>query len=204
MQGRARFQTANALAATAAARALDVGIPEIADALMEFRNDRDNPGRMNLFSVQGRSVLIDYGHNPAALQGICDVVRTWPTGRAIAVFGLPGDRSDDLLRDSAKVLGCGFQEVILREDQDLRGRQPGELPHMLQEVIRSTHPNLPTEIVPDEIEALDRALERSSKSDLLVLLCEKPDRAIAHLHSLGAIADDGAEAWSAAGLLSER
>jgi cyanophycin synthetase len=204
MQGRARFQIANALAAAAAARALGVGIPEIADALMDFRNDRDNPGRMNLFSVNGRSVLIDYGHNPAALQGICEVVRKWPSGRAIAVFGLPGDRSDDLLRDSAKVLGCGFQEVILREDKDLRGRQPGELPRMLQEVIRSSHPDLPTEIVLDELEALDQALDRASDTDLVVLLCEKPDRVLAHLKSRGAMVDAGAEAWSPAESVSER
>ena len=104
-------------------------------------------------------------------------------------MGLPGDRSDELLRESAKVLGCGFEYVIIREDKDLRGRDPGEVPRLLLESIRSNCPDIVSEIVCDEMEALDKALERSSEGDLIVLLCEKPDPAIRRLQELGADAE---------------
>jgi len=39
------------------------------------------------------------------------------------------------------------------------------------------------------MKALDKALERSSEGDLIVLLCEKPEPAIRRLQELGADAE---------------
>ena len=184
--GIARFQTANALAAIAAAAAADVSAEAGAAALTSFRSDRDNAGRMNLYAVNGRYVLLDYGHNPAALQAICDFVSRWPTGRAIGVLGLPGDRADSLIAESAKVAGCGFQTVIIREDKDLRGRQPGEVPNLLHSNIAQSYPGLPTEIIPDEIKAIRAALGRAAAGDVVVVFVEKVAAATEALVKLGA------------------
>jgi cyanophycin synthetase len=45
----------------------------------------------------------------------------WGKARAIAAVTLPGDRRDDLLRESARLVADGFDRVVLYEDADLRG-----------------------------------------------------------------------------------
>jgi cyanophycin synthetase len=186
--GMASFQVANAMAALAAAIAVGVDRNIAAAGLREFRSDRDNAGRMNLYCVDERYVLLDYAHNPAALQAICNFISRWPSGRAVGVLGLPGDRSDSLLEQSARVAGCGLGTVILREDKDLRGRKPGEVPEMMRRTIASSYPDLPVEVVPDELEAIRRAVERAKRGDVIVVFVEKVAAAVEMLTSLGATA----------------
>ena len=186
--GMAGFQVANAMAALAAVIAVGVDRDIAASGLREFRSDRDNAGRMNLYRIDERYVLLDYAHNPAALQAICNFVSRWPSGRAVGVLGLPGDRADSLLEQSARVAGCGLGTVILREDKDLRGRKPGEMPEMMRRVIASSYPDLPVEIVPDELDAIRRAVECANRGDVVVVFVEKVAAAVEMLMSLGATA----------------
>jgi cyanophycin synthetase len=184
--GLAGFQVANAMAALAAVIAVGVDRDVAASGLRDFRSDRDNAGRMNLYCIDERYVLLDYAHNPAALQAICNFITRWPSGRAVGVLGLPGDRADSLLEQSARVAGCGLGTVILREDKDLRGRKPGEVPEMMRRVITSSYPDLPVEIVPDELQAIRRAVERANRGDVIVVFVEKVAAAVDMLTSLGA------------------
>jgi cyanophycin synthetase len=184
--GLAGFQVANAMAALAAVIAVGVDRDVAAAGLREFRSDRDNAGRMNLYCIEERYVLLDYAHNPAALQAICNFISRWPTGRAVGVLGLPGDRADTLLEQSARVAGCGLGTVILREDKDLRGRKPGEVPDMMRRVIASSYPDLPVEIVPDELDAIQRAVQLANPGDVIVVFIEKVAEAVEMLMSLGA------------------
>ena len=48
------------------------------------------------------------------------------TGRAIGVIGIPGDRRDDDQQEYGAIAATAFDEIIVREDSNLRGRQPGE------------------------------------------------------------------------------
>ena len=75
--------------------------------------------------------------------------------------------------------------MIIREDKDLRGRRPGEVPELLREEIVRTHPHLPLDVVPDEKEALNTAMRIAAPGDLIVLFCEKPEGAITFLRNLG-------------------
>jgi UDP-N-acetylmuramyl tripeptide synthase len=183
--GLAGFQTANAMAALAAVRAIGVDRKVAAEALQQFQSDRNNAGRMNLYCVNDRYILLDYGHNPAALQAICDLVTRWPAGKAIGVVGLPGDRSDSLLAESARVAGCGFDAVVIREDKDLRGRSPGEMPELLRRVISEAYPELPLEVVPDEVEAIRYAMSLTNEGDVVVVFAEKVAEAVQTIAGMG-------------------
>jgi cyanophycin synthetase len=185
--GLARFQVANAMAAVACAAAVGVDRRVAGDALRHFHSDRNNAGRMNLYCVDERYILLDYGHNPAALQAICDLVSRWPTGKAIGVLGLPGDRADSLIEDAARVAGCGFDAVIIREDKDLRGRKAGEMPTMLHRILSEAHLNLPLEIVPDELTAIREAVRRADEGDVVVVFAEKVAEAVKMLSGMGAV-----------------
>ena len=185
--GLARFQVANAMASIACTLAMGTERRVVGDALRHFHSDRDNAGRMNLYCVDERYILLDYGHNPAALQAICDFVSRWPSGKVIGVVGLPGDRADALIEESARVAGCGFDTVIIREDKDLRGRKKGEMPEMLRRVIAEAHPDLPLEVVPDELTAIQEAVRHAKEGDVVVVFAEKVADAVRMLSSMGAV-----------------
>jgi cyanophycin synthetase len=183
--GLARFQIYNAMAALAACIAVGCTPERAVSGLAAFRSDRHNAGRMNLYELDGRYVMLDYGHNPAALREMCAFVRRWSQGKATGVIGLPGDRADSLLRESARVAGCGFDSIIIREDLDLRGRRSGELPELIRSVLASEYPHLSMQTILDEVEAVRAAVAASQPGDIVIAFCEKVDRVAADVCSLG-------------------
>src|SRR4029079_7672162 len=107
--GAALFSAANALAAAAAARAMGLTAVEVCEALGTFDAAHDNPGRGQLFDVRGVHVLVDYAHNPAAIEAVGDLVRQiWGSEHAVAAVTLPGDRRDDLIADCARKISDAF------------------------------------------------------------------------------------------------
>jgi len=168
--GAATFNVANALAAVAASRALGVPVPVLRQALRRFVADRHNSGRQNVFDVAGGKLVIDYGHNPAAFEAMGPVLRRWAKGgRVIGIFGVPGDRADSVLRDSARIAARIFDQIVVKEDDDKRGRRPGEVARLLRETIVAERPDLPCEIVLDEREALEAGLAAMRGRDVAVM-----------------------------------
>jgi cyanophycin synthetase len=170
--GTARCQTANALAAAAAARARGVARETVAAALGRFRGDRHNPGRLNFYRVGRGTVLVDYGHNPAAFAAICELAAGWHDRRTTAVFTVPGDRDDRLLADAARVLARGFDRLIVREDRDLRGRQRGDVARILCEAVAAVNPGGDCTVILDERAALRRAIETMVEGEVVAIFYE--------------------------------
>jgi cyanophycin synthetase len=174
--GTAEFQIANVLASAAACRAVGVDRQTIASALATFRLDQHSAGRLNLFALAGGYVLLDYGHNPAAIQAVCRTVSQWGATRITQVMTVPGDRSTALIEEAARAALCGPDRVIVREDTDRRGRRVGEIAEILASVLRRERPTLPVEIVLDELEAVATAVREMQSGELVVALCEELDK----------------------------
>jgi cyanophycin synthetase len=187
-RGLARFQIQNAMAAVAACRALGIGVAQIRSGLRAFVADEHNPARANLFAVAGGYVLFDYGHNSAAFDAICDTARAWPNDDRVCVLGVPGDRADRIIREAGAAAARGFERIIVREDHDRRGREPGEVPRLLIEGIRSERPDATIETVSDEREAISRALDTGGPDSLVVAFCDDCDAVREYLASRGAVA----------------
>lgn len=175
MKGRARHNVANVLAAVAACRALGLDIPKIAKALAGFKGDfSDNPGRLNLFRIGGYRVLLDYGHNPAAYRAILQTAQGLGARRLVGVIGVPGDRCDELILESGRIAGAGFQQLYIKEDVDLRGRMPGEVAALLRQgALAGGLRKDNIEIILGELEAVGRALTKAQAGDLVVIFYEK-------------------------------
>jgi cyanophycin synthetase len=185
--GAARFAAANALAAAAAARAMGLTAVEVCEALGTFDAAHENPGRGQLFEVGGVHVLVDYAHNPAAIEAIGDLVRQiWGSEHAIAAVTLPGDRRDDLIADCARMVADSFRRVVLYEDVDLRGRAHGEVPEIVRLEIAARHPELAMTTVTTVAEALPAALSMANPGDVVVLLHEAVGPVLEVLVALGA------------------
>jgi cyanophycin synthetase len=167
--GTARFQILNLLAAFAACRALGIAADSIAAALTDFGDGTQNRGRMNLYSVNGGYVVADYGHNIGAFQAICEMIAAWHASETIGVIALPGDRSDQSREQAAQAASCGFSRMIIREDNEKRGRVPGEVAEHFLRSVKAIHPAMDATIVVDEMEAYQVGLRQAGPGKVVVL-----------------------------------
>jgi cyanophycin synthetase len=186
--GTAGYAAANALAAIAAA--VCMGVPrEAMPRLMKDFGMGDNPGRGMLFRRGDIHIAVDYAHNPAAIAAVTGALhRRWGSEHCVAAVTLPGDRRDDVVTDSARVLAEGYGRVVCYEDQDTRGREPGELRGLLVEAVTAHRPDTRCETATTLAEAVDKALAMTRPGEVLLLLYEKLEPVLALLDSLGAAA----------------
>jgi cyanophycin synthetase len=126
---------ANALAAAGGARALGATIAEVAHGLTDFRPDADrSPGRLNLFRLGAKVIIVDYAHNEAGIAAVLDVaegIAGGAAGRAApitVIIGTAGDRPDDTLRGIGRIAAERAQRVAVKQaSRHLRGRTPESL-----------------------------------------------------------------------------
>lgn len=172
MDGMATFQVANILAASLAALSAGANMADLVEALLSFDPIHENQGRMNIYKVGKGYVILDYGHNPDAIAKIGELINSFGTYKKTAVFGLPGDRSDDLIQLSAHSVARHFEKVILKDDTDLRGRAIGEIPMTLAEIFKNSYPNLEHEIILNDCQAIKTTLEKISENEIVVIFFE--------------------------------
>jgi cyanophycin synthetase len=192
--GRARMNVANALAAAAAAWASGAHLHDIRQGLRTFTTSFfQAPGRLNLVEVAGTRVVIDYCHNVDGMRQLADFVNRMMVdpqtrsngksapqpraGRAIGVIGIPGDRRDQDQREYGALAGGAFDEIIIREDKNLRGRQPGETAGNVVDGIRAARAGgkartSKVDKVLDEASAVKAALRRAQPGDLVVVCAD--------------------------------
>jgi cyanophycin synthetase len=173
MNGAAQFQIGNLLAAIAACRAFGVEQDVLLKSLISFSSWANNPGRANLYRLNGGHVMVDYGHNTQAFDAICRLTSSWNDRRVTGIITIPGDRDDSIIDRAARVAARGFNKVIVREDHDLRGRKPGDVAGIVCRAIKEVSPATECEVVLDELEALRRAVSQMIKGEVIVLFYEK-------------------------------
>ena len=131
LNGCARYNIANALAATAALAATGFGNAEIVAGLRSFVSDsKHNPLRSNVFDVEGVTVIVDYAHNCAAYAALAETARAMTPGRVVGVVAAPGDRRDADLVDIGRTCAAGFDELVVYETEN-RGRKAGDVAALL-------------------------------------------------------------------------
>jgi cyanophycin synthetase len=184
--GKIDFQVMNALAATAAAWAAGLNPAMIARALTTFETDEVTvPGRFNRMEVNGIELIIDYGHNPAALAALGQAIRALEPRYTSMALTLPGDRRDSDLRESVLATLPYVDEYVLYEPEDRRGRLEGEICERMR---RDLPPDKPYQMVDGQFEAMRRGLQRLKPGDRLVVIVEHVDEALAYVQSLAAAA----------------
>ncbi|HET9292092.1 MAG TPA: Mur ligase family protein, partial [Actinomycetes bacterium] len=195
--GRARMNVANAMAAAAAAMAAGAHVHDIRAGLRSFTTSYEvAPGRLNLFEVDGYRVIVDYCHNAAGMRMLGDFVdrlATPPKGgdimarRRTGVIASPGDRRDKDIRELGEVAARHFDALIVREDRNLRGREPGEVAELVAAGARAGAADggrcRSLEVVLDELEASCLALDRANPGDLVVLCADQVESIVDELQS---------------------
>jgi cyanophycin synthetase len=189
--GAAPYAAHNALAAIAAARALGASPDVIAQRLADFDPAADNPGRGTLLRCGEVTVFLDYAHNPAALAAVLRTLhRLFGPDRCVAAVTLPGDRRDDLLAASAQVLADGVTRAVLYDDEDPRGRAPGEVSALVEREMRARRPQLRAIRADGYRAAVTEALRLAAPGDVVLVVYENLQPMLALLGELGAVPAD--------------
>jgi cyanophycin synthetase len=172
LQGAARHNTANALAAAALAFATGVSMADVRRGLTTMTQE-ENPGRGNVFDVDGFKVIIDFAHNPQAIEALLDMAGAMQGKRKVLCFAQAGDRPDDLIRELARnAWEKGLDRVIVSElAHYYRGRGPGEVYGLIRdELLRCGAHEDQIEHNDEEIESFDSALAWAQPGDLVIML----------------------------------
>lgn len=179
--GAARHNIANALAAAALTEGLGVSLDDIRRGLMTMAPS-DNPGRCNLYDVGDVKLLVDFAHNPAAMQSLFDMARALPAKRRLLAFGQAGDRPDESIRELARSANAiGLDAVVVSELAEYhRGREHGEVFGVIRdELVRCGVAASDIHHFDDELASLNFGLQWAQPGDLLILLDLGRDPAVA-------------------------
>jgi cyanophycin synthetase len=171
--GAARFQLGNVLPAIATAYVQGMRYDDIRAGLLSFfPSPALTPGRLNLMRVRRGRVLVDYAHNPAAVAGLMDMVQRLPARRRLAVVAVPGDRRDEDAHEVGR-LAASLDQVIVKEDDDLRDRPPGEMAGIIVDgLVAGGMARDRVEIVRSERAAVERLLALLDEHDIGVVLAD--------------------------------
>ncbi len=133
--GLAKHNVANALAAAGGARGMGATLAQVRDGLTDFAPSTErSPGRLNLFRLGARTVIVDFAHNEAGVDAVLDVAEGVAAGGAgrtapiTVIIGTAGDRPDDTLRGIGRIAAKRAQRVAIKETRKyLRGRTPSSI-----------------------------------------------------------------------------
>ena len=203
--GLARHNVANALAAAGGARGLGATLAQVRDGLSDFAPSSDrSPGRLNLFRLGSRVVIVDFAHNEAGINAVMDVAEGIAAGGAgrtapiTAIIGTAGDRPDDTLRGIGRISATRAQRVAIKETRKyLRGRAAGAVVGELLAGVKAggmSAGDVP--VYPSETAALKAELNGAASNGhgrgadaprVIVLMChEEREEVFDLLKSLGA------------------
>jgi cyanophycin synthetase len=173
--GKARFNIANALAASLAAFAAGIEMDDIRGGLTTFHpTPFQAPGRANLYEFRDFRVMIDYCHNAHGMAMVAPFLASIKRGRLVVVLNAPGDRRLEDFDAITKEAAPHFDRVILRDDEDLRGRPPGEVVgHLRDGLIRHGMKADAIEEAKNESDAVRRALATARRDDLVVVFADR-------------------------------
>lgn len=203
--GLARHNVANAMAAAGGARGLGATLAQVRDGLSDFAPSSDrSPGRLNLFRLGSRVVIVDFAHNEAGIDAVMDVAEGIAAGGAgrtapiTAIIGTAGDRPDDTLRGIGKIAAKRAQRVAIKETlKYLRGRSAAAVTgELLAGVKAGGMASSDVPVYPSETAALRAELNGAASNGhgrgadaprVIVLMChEEREEVFELLKSLGA------------------
>jgi cyanophycin synthetase len=180
--GNIAFQIENAMAAVGAGWALGLDWEIICAGLGSFINDTQTaPGRFNLFTHRGATLIADYGHNPDAIRALVRAIDNMPANRRSVVISGAGDRRDEDIRQQTEILGDAFDEVVLYQDRCQRGRADGEVLHLLRQGLENAKRTREIKEIHGELVAIDAAFSGLKAGELCLILIDQVEEALGYI-----------------------
>ena len=167
--GKAGFMIENVLPAALAAYILEIPVENIKNALYSFHpNEEQMPGRMNITSIAGRNIIVDYSHNPHGFKAFSGFIKNLKEEKTGIITGVGDRRKEDII-EVGQLAAEMYDRIIIRVDKDTRGRKPEEIIALVREGVHQQKPELSCEVVPETKAALKHALDHSNEDSYIVV-----------------------------------
>ena len=170
--GKADFNIANVLAATLAAYTNKIKLGVIREALRSFVPSQETtPGRMNIYELNEFTVVLDYAHNPHGVRALGKFVSSLEGNKVGVITGVGDRRDEDIVamgEEAAKI----FDEIIIRHDEDMRGRTYEEIDGLLCTGIQRVDKNKPISYYGNECDAVEQVLREGKRGSVIVVLVD--------------------------------
>lgn len=181
----------NIMAALAAVSMFVDDSERILKALSDIKCDLStNPGRQNILEFGDYKVILDYGHNSEAFNEVLSIAKNLNPSRLTSIITAPGDRMDKYIKELGTIAAGFSDKIIVREQADLRGRQPGESSKIIKSgVLEKGFDEKDIIIILKEEEAIVHAMKNAIKDEVIVLFTQCLDIVIpainTYLESIG-------------------
>jgi cyanophycin synthetase len=168
--GKAIFMIQNILPAVLAGFVRNYKIEDMRLALETFiPSPTQTPGRMNLFQFKNFQVMVDYAHNSAGFAAISKFLEKVAAKPKVGIIAGVGDRRDSDIINLGKLAAGMFDEIIIRQDKNLRGRTDQEIIDFMLQGVHSIDKTKNVKVIPTEREAIEYAIKNAVKGAFLVI-----------------------------------
>jgi len=168
--GKARFMIQNVLPAVLTGYIQGFDLRDIKMTLESFiPSPSQTPGRLNLFKFKGFDVLLDYAHNAAGMHALREFIQNLSGTPKVGIIAGVGDRREEDIEEIGEIAAMMFDEVIIRQDKNLRGRTEQELIDLLMNGIKRHDPNKKVLLFKSEAEAITFAIENAKPGSLITM-----------------------------------
>jgi UDP-N-acetylmuramyl tripeptide synthase len=173
LNGAAQHNVQNALGVVGLCKALNLPTDAIRTGLKGFgSNAEDNPGRGNIYEINGIKVLVDFAHNEHSMRAVVKTINQLPAKRKIAMFSHAGDRSDDEicnLTDAVTELDASLY-VVTELERYLRGREKGAVPQVVSNyLLQQSIPPEKIKYAADPLAGTKIAMDFAQPGDVVLL-----------------------------------
>lgn len=189
--GRASYNIQNILPTLLAGFIRNFKIEDMRIALQTFiPGPAQTPGRMNIFRFRNFEVMVDYAHNAAGFQAIAEMLAKIDAKHVGIIAGV-GDRRDEDTIALGTLAAKMFDEIIIRQDKNLRGRSEQEIIDLMMKGIKDVNPDKNVVILKKETEAIDYAIKNASKNSFITICSDVVPDALDQILKLKEMDDAG-------------
>ena len=152
----------------------NIKVDDIKGALQTFiPSAKLTPGRLNFFKFKNFEFLVDFAHNQAGLLLLADFLSKIDGHPKVGIISGTGDRRDNDIKDLGRISASCFDEIIIRQDKNLRGRTAVEIVNLLVEGINEAKTKeIPVKIIYNEREAIMYAYQHAVPGSLITIMCD--------------------------------
>src|SRR5207253_2394436 len=138
----------------------------------------------NMFQFDTFTVMVDYAHNPHGINAIGKFLQTVEASTKIGIIAGVGDRRDADLRSVGEEAAKIFDEIIIKLDEDLRGRSGNEIFDLVTAGIRRHSPDKKITLNPNECAAVEMAIKAALPGTFITVLTDNIGKVISCIKDL--------------------
>jgi cyanophycin synthetase len=173
-EGKAILMIKNILAAVLAAVVNDLDIETIKKGLKSFiPSPERTPGRMNVFQFRHFKIMLDYAHNRDGLSQLKEYIDNVQASVKTGIITSPGDRREEDIINVGKCAAEIFDEIIIRHDDDTRGRTKDQITELIKKGINSVNAHIPVNVISGEIDSIQYAMDMARENSFIVACIDK-------------------------------